>query len=175
MTTKRSYRGASLFWAYVFGVVSALIITAGAFVFITNAPVPLVDKVHHVSNTTDPALLDGKTIDPNTPLYSAGQGTEQSESTVARVNVGGIANTEVIDTIRWFVQAGAFSQSTDAEAMRARLAFAGTDSQIDYGNERGQRLYRVRVGPFETETAAEEVRQTLSDAGIQSIIIQVNN
>lgn len=167
----------ALFWSFAAGVVVALIISAATFIWISNAPIPFVNKVQTVNESVDPALLDGKTIDPNQPLYADGQGAEQSQSSVATVTASGNseASSEVADTQRYWVQAGAFSQSEDAENMRARIAFIGLDAQIAYRSENGQRLYRVRIGPFETSNQAEEIRQSLADNGIQASVLQQNN
>lgn len=167
----------ALFWSFTAGVVVALIICATTFIWISNAPIPFVNKVQTVSQSVDPSLLDGKTIDPNQPLYADGQGAQQSQSEVATVTASGQAeaSSEVADTQRYWVQAGAFSQSEDAENMRARIAFIGLDAQIAYRSENGQRLYRVRIGPFETTDQAEEIRQSLADNGIQASVLQQNN
>ncbi len=154
----------------------ALILAAATFIWISNAPIPFVNKVQTVNETVNPALLDGKTLDPNQPLYADGQGQDQSSATVATVTASGSdASAEVADTQRFWVQAGAFSQSEDAENMRARIAFIGLDAQIAYRSENGQRLYRVRIGPFETTDQAEEIRQTLADNGVQASVLQQNN
>lgn len=167
----------ALFWSFMAGVVVALIISASTFIWISNAPIPFVNKVQTVNETVNPALLDGKTLDPNQPLYADGQSAQQSESTVATVTASGAhqSSSEVADTQRYWVQAGSFSQSQDAENMRARIAFIGLDAQIAYRSENGQRLYRVRIGPFETTTQAEEIRQSLADNGIQASVLQQNN
>lgn len=166
----------ALFWSFTAGVTVALIICAATFIWISNAPIPFVNKVQTVNESVDPALLDGKTIDPNQPLYADGQGADQSSSTVATVTAGDTAaSSEVADTQRFWVQAGAFSQSEDAENMRAKIAFIGLDAQIAYRSENGQRLYRVRIGPFETPAQAEEIRQSLADNGIQASVLQQNN
>lgn len=166
----------ALFWSFTLGVVVALIISACTFIWISNAPIPLVNKVQTVAETVDPALLDGKTIDPNKALYADGQGTVQSTAVVeVKATDQTQASSEVADTQRFWVMAGAFSQSEDAEGMRARIAFIGLDAQISYRSENGQRLYRVRIGPFETQAQADEIRQSLADNGIQATVLKQNN
>ena len=63
--TMRKYSGAALFWSFTMGVVTALILAAAVFIFISNAPIPFVNKIQQVSTSVDEKLLDGKTIDPN--------------------------------------------------------------------------------------------------------------
>lgn len=160
---------ASLFCSFVSGVVLALVITAGTFVWISGAPIPLVNKVQQVSTSVDPALLDGKSLDPNKPLYGESARIDDDSRAVATVATDNSAQSA---QGRFWVHAGAFNQAADAEGMRARVAFIGLDAQITHRNENGQRLYRVRIGPFDTPEQAEDIRQSLADNGIQGTVLQ---
>lgn len=171
----RKYSGAALFWSFTMGVVTALVLAAAAFILITNAPIPFINKVQNVSASVDEKLLDGKSIDPNRKLYAAGQGSEQSESSVAQVTAGGTDSTEIVATDRYWVAAGTFLELADAEKVRGQIAFTGNDAQIEYRQQDGKRVYRVRLGPFDNETAAEEIRQTLADNGIQGVVMHQPN
>jgi cell division septation protein DedD len=173
--TIRKYSGAALFWSFTMGVVTALILAAAVFIFISNAPIPFVNKIQQVSTSVDEKLLDGKTIDPNKKLYASGQGSEQTESQVASVTAGNTDAAEVVATDRYWVNAGTFSELPDAEKVRGQIAFTGNDAQIEYRREAGKRVYRVRLGPFDNETAAEEIRQTLADNGIQGTVMHQPN
>ena len=46
--TIRKYSGAALFWSFTMGVVTALILAAAVFIFISNAPIPFVNKIQQV-------------------------------------------------------------------------------------------------------------------------------
>lgn len=63
-----------------------------------------------------------------------------------------------------YVQAGAFSSYENANRMKSRLSAAGSIeiSPIDRG---GQRLYRVRMGPFESNEQADAALERLTDLG----------
>lgn len=166
---KTTFTLVGLFWSFTAGFVVAAMASAAVAYWITKAPIPFVAKVHQSEVSVDPALLDGKSIDPNKKLYADGQGADQTTAAqVATVTAGDAG--EQINTDRFWVEAGAFSQSADAESMRARIAFIGLDAQIQYRNENGRRLYRVRIGPFESNKAAEEIRQSLADNSIQGTI-----
>lgn len=165
----------AIFWSFAAGVVVSLIITAGVFIWVNNAPIPFVSKVQQVSSSVDERLLDGKSIDPNEKLYAAGQGEEQRQG-VATVNASGAQdNAEVINTERFWVQAGEFASNDEAESMRASIAFIGLDAQISSASKAGSRVYRVRIGPFDTTENAEEIRQSLADNGIQGTVIHQRN
>ena len=175
--TNSGFGWTALFWSFALGVTAALAVAAAVFMFVNNAPVPFVNKVDQSAVAVNEELLDGR-LDPNKKLYAEGQGEVQQAAqpgAVAAVTADGKSEGETLDTHRYWVQAGAFSQSADAESMRARIAFIGLDAQISYRNEGGQRLYRVRVGPFDTEAQAEEIRQSLADNAIQGNLIKLQD
>lgn len=168
----------AIFWSFTAGVVVSLIITAGVFIWVNNAPIPFVSKVQQVSSNVDEQLLDGKSIDPNRKLYDAGQGEEQRQRVVtvtANGNAPAEDSTEVINTERFWVQAGTFATNEEAEAMRASIAFIGLDAQISSIRQAGKRVYLVRIGPFDTADNAEEIRQSLADNAIQGTVIHQPN
>ena len=168
----------AIFWSFTAGVVVSLIITAGVFIWVNNAPIPFVSKVQQVSSNVDEQLLDGKSIDPNRKLYDAGQGEQQRQGVVtvtANGNAPAEDSTEVINTERFWVQAGTFATNEEAEAMRASIAFIGLDAQISSIRQAGKRVYLVRIGPFDTADNAEEIRQSLADNAIQGTVIHQPN
>ena len=158
----------AIFISFVVGVVVALATAAAVIMFIYQAPVPFVNKVQQSTSSVDAGLLDGKTIDPNKKLYSAGQGVQQDASGVASVTAKNAAPA----TERWWVNAGTFATSEEAEGMRARIAFMGLDSQITLDFTSGKRRHRVRVGPYNSKAQAEEIRQSLADNSISAQVFQ---
>lgn len=161
----------ALFWSFTLGAVFAFAVSAGLALWITKAPIPFVAKVQPSSRLVD-ITLDGKQ-DPNKNLYAEGQGVEQTTATVKTVTAG--TEEENALPTKFWVQAGAFSQNSDAESMRARIAFIGLDAQIVYRNEKGQRLYRVRIGPFDSEEQANEINQSLADNSIKGTILRLRD
>ena len=90
MPAKKSFGAAALFWSFALGVTLALVVCAGVFKVINDAPVPFVTKVQTVQNEGDElrALKD-----PNQPLYKEGQGTEQkSADAVATITAAGTSD-----------------------------------------------------------------------------------
>lgn len=66
------------------------------------------------------------------------------------------------------LQAGAFSNAGDAEALRAKLALLGQTARIETVEANGRTLHRVRLGPYADATALESARKTLADAGFNA-------
>jgi cell division protein FtsN len=73
----------------------------------------------------------------------------------------------------YFVQAGAFSRSEDAEQQRARLAMLGQTARITEREQAGRTVYRVRLGPFPTRDEADALQSSLQDQSIQAQIVRV--
>jgi len=79
----------------------------------------------------------------------------------------------VPDPFLYFVQAGAFRSPGDAEAQRARLAMLGMDAKVTEREQAGQPIYRVRMGPFEQKSAADEMVASLSGRGFEAALVRV--
>lgn len=65
----------------------------------------------------------------------------------------------------WFVQCGAFKDKRNAESLKARIAMAGFDSQIQR-----KTLYRVIVGADLSKEKADETRNRLKALAITNCI-----
>jgi cell division protein FtsN len=76
------------------------------------------------------------------------------------------------DPFIYFVQAGAYRSSDEAEAQRAKTAMLGLDAKISERDQGGRTVYRVRVGPMD-KTEAERVRTKLDAAHIDSAMVRV--
>jgi cell division protein FtsN len=73
----------------------------------------------------------------------------------------------------YFVQAGAYSRSEDAEQQRAKLAMLGLDSRLTEREQGGKMVYRVRVGPFDRREDAESTKEKLTDSGVDAALVAV--
>ena len=68
---------------------------------------------------------------------------------------------------KFFVQVGAFAQEANAKELLSQLAQIGQTATIDSG----PRLYKVRIGPFDTRDQAIAARGRLESAGMSAIVI----
>lgn len=77
---------------------------------------------------------------------------------------GEVQHVPVPATTHMYVQAGAFSSMANANRLKDRFAAVGdlVISPIDRG---GQRLYRVRIGPFDDVSLADAALARLTGAG----------
>ncbi len=77
------------------------------------------------------------------------------------------------DAFNYFVQAGAYARTEDAETQRAKLAMMGLAAKVTEREQAGRTFYRVRVGPFDRRDAAVAVKSRLDAANIDSALIPV--
>jgi cell division protein FtsN len=86
---------------------------------------------------------------------------------------GGIPTVPGTDPFVYFVQAGAFGRSEDAEQQRAKLAMLGLESRLTEREQSGRSVFRVRLGPFERKGDADSTKEKLTEAGIESALVRV--
>jgi cell division protein FtsN len=74
---------------------------------------------------------------------------------------------------RFWLQAGSFATESDAENLKARLAFAGWQASIQQGTvpDKGTR-YRVRLGPYDNTEELNRIRGDLTRSGFDVAVIK---
>jgi hypothetical protein len=73
----------------------------------------------------------------------------------------------------FFLQAGAFQSQSDAENMKAKVAFAGFEANVRPVNlpDKGT-LYRVRLGPYKSQEEVNRIKAALSQGGIGAVVVK---
>jgi cell division protein FtsN len=77
------------------------------------------------------------------------------------------------DPFSYFVQAGAYGRTEDAEQQRAKLAMMGLEGKLSEREQSGRTVYRVRVGPFDKKADADAAKEKLDAAGVESALVRV--
>lgn len=74
---------------------------------------------------------------------------------------------------RYWLQAGSFTAPPDAENLRARLALAGWEAQVQEGSleDKGVR-YRVRLGPYDNPEELGRMQKELAKRGFDALTIK---
>ena len=91
----------------------------------------------------------------------------------ARGASGATANGGGADPFTYFVQAGAYGRTEDAEAQRAKIALLGMDAKLTEREQAGKTVYRVRVGPFDKRPDADAAKAALDGAGVEAALVRV--
>ncbi|MGJ7581484.1 SPOR domain-containing protein [Variovorax sp. RHLX14] len=122
----------------------------------TRAPVPVE------AARTPPASSD-----PLGDLARARSGNSGDSSTTAAAASTGA------DPFMYFVQAGAFRTTDDAESQRAKLSLMGVEARITEREQAGRTVYRVRAGPFNKKDDADRLKERLDGGGLESNLVRV--
>lgn len=72
----------------------------------------------------------------------------------------------------YFLQAGAFRNNSEAEAMRARVIMLGMQAQVQAAEVNGATLHRVRVGPFKGLDEMNTARSRLGSEKIETSVVR---
>jgi cell division protein FtsN len=179
MRIQRQQRGGTVL-GFILGLVAGLGIAVAVALYITNAPVPFVNKVRPASESINPGA-GGPLPDPNKPLQVPARGDARPappasaatdpQAAPPPAEKGMAALTA--DGSRYLLQAGAFKSAEDADAMRARLALLGFDAKVFPREQDGTTLYRVRLGPYGNIEDVNRMRKTMADNGIDVQLVKV--
>jgi cell division protein FtsN len=73
----------------------------------------------------------------------------------------------------YMLQAGAFQNESDAESLKAKIAFAGMEASVRTVNlpDKGT-LYRVRLGPYRSIDEVNRIKTALSQNGIAAAVVK---
>ena len=77
------------------------------------------------------------------------------------------------DPFSYFVQAGAYGRTEDAEAQRAKLAMLGLEGKLTEREQAGRTVFRVRVGPFDKKGDADAAKDKLAASGVEAALVRV--
>lgn len=76
----------------------------------------------------------------------------------------------------YWLQAGAFSDEKEADNLRAKIALTGLEASVRPVSPTGQRkLYRVRLGPYQSLDDANRIKSVLSQNGVEATIIRAGD
>jgi len=77
------------------------------------------------------------------------------------------------DAYIYFVQAGAYTRTEDAEAQKAKLAIQGFTAKLMEREQNGRTVYRVRLGPVDSRDEAENLQRKIEGAGFEANLVRV--
>jgi len=106
---------------------------------------------------------------PRFDFYKILPGTEEAVTDKEFKRPPPVAAKEV-----YFLQVAAFQNPPDADNMKARLALAGIEAQIQTATlPDGKVWHRVRVGPFASQDELSKSRTALKENNIEANLIKV--
>ncbi len=72
----------------------------------------------------------------------------------------------------YILQVGSFKQLSDAEELKARIAFSGQIAHIQAIDVNGTQYHRVRVGPFDSSREADKQKRQLEQGGHKPLVLK---
>jgi cell division protein FtsN len=175
-------RGGTLAGLFI-GIVLGILIATAVVWFMNKTPVPFLNRVQPAplsdNGNRPPLALPGKPGDPvpatPAPLAVAPAAIPAPVSTAA-APLAGNASTyppqEAREDARRFIQAGSFTQSQDADKVKATLAMMGLEANVQQVMVQDKTHYRLRLGPYAQIREIDKVRAELAQAGIETTIIR---
>ena len=179
---------------FILGLVVGLTVALVVAIYVTKVPIPFLDKGLSRNAEQDAAeQKKNKDWDPNAPLYGKSPAANAPAADKPVPNPAAIpppappaesnsadplgdlalSKTQSVDAFYYFVQVGAFNGSEEAQTQRAKLALGGFDPKISEREQNGKIVYRVRLGPFETKTEAEDAQTKLKATKFESALMRV--
>ena len=169
-----------LFIGYVLGLVSAI----GIWMYIHQAPSPFIQDETPEVSTEIKTFENGKQISetndsqtedtnekPRFEFYKILPGNEEP---VTEKQFEKAAKQPSLKD-KYYLQAGSFRDTEDAENLKAKIAMLGMEAYIQSADlsEKGM-WHRVRVGPFTKIAAINKARSSLLQNGIKANLIKVH-
>ena len=171
------------------GLVLGLAVASGVAIYMTNAPVPFVNRTADKAKTSAPQVdrnlaehartAEAKSGQPERPrfdFYKILPGQEEpvtERDLTAAAKAGDKAGTSAE---LYFVQAGAFQNPADADNLKARLSLIGLVASVEPASlpDRGT-WYRVRLGPYNQLEEINRVRATLAQNRVDASLVRIKN
>ncbi|MCB1886483.1 MAG: SPOR domain-containing protein [Rhodocyclaceae bacterium] len=175
---KKSSAGGMLVGLFIGLMLGAVVAVVGAWYFTQNAPF----KTDGRSQEREPVPGNDKPI--ALPGRPGGKPVEKPQFDFYKILPEGESATAPppasrppappVAVQRFFLQAGAFENPSEADNVKARLALMGVEASVSRAEVSGKgTVHRVRIGPYDDERMLDEARRELADAGISTVPIRV--
>jgi cell division protein FtsN len=184
-------RGSPMWVGILIGLLAGLCIALGVALYINKGANPFFQKQKSAEKsaekstdpqktmpaeeTSKPATAAGEKhakngdVKPRFDFYKILPGTEEAVTDKEFKRASPAATKEV-----YFLQVAAFQSPADADNLKARLALAGIETQIQTATlPDGQVWHRVRVGPFSNQDELSKSRAALKENKLEANLIKV--
>lgn len=110
----------------------------------------------------------------NDPLGDLAKAKSEGKADAKRdVKPDAVSANAGADPFNYFIQAGAFRTSEDAEQQRAKLSLMGFQAKVTEREQSGRTVYRVRLGPFDKKDEADKAKEKLDGNSVETALVRV--
>ena len=165
--TRRKTAKYPLIKGILIGLLGGLLLVLGVTFYVNDILFP-------VTNTLDGLVADTDTSEkkPRLSFYDSLLVDSETVKEKKRDKVR-VKNRE---EKKYFLQVAAFRSSKEADNLKAKLALAGFTSRIEKSDlEKDDIWYRVRLGPYESETELWATKTALNQHNFEANIVTVPN
>jgi len=183
------------------GVLVGLVLALGVALYLSKAPSPFVsrDKAAEADKSSPGAASGKPAPKPEAGKSEAQKGSAQTasnaqsaghepkthldfytilpgkEEVVPDKEVSRAPSSSATSRVVYYLQAGAFQNAADADNLKAHLALAGLEAQIQTATLPDKSVWhRVRMGPYSNADELEKARAALKENKIDNAVIKVN-
>lgn len=183
--TSLSQQGGNTIIGIVIGLIIGLCIALGvAYVITKNPPIEKanVRPPDFGLNPKASSSTDGEVPDVNQPLRSKNRISDLPDNDPVAAIVKSKEDTSPAivpaeppkaEAIYW-VQLGAYGDKSSADSQKAEIALQGIQTRVIEGKNEGQPIWRLRMGPFKTETELQASKTALDTIGVPYSVIKAN-
>ena len=79
---------------------------------------------------------------------------------------------ETTSATPYLLQAGAFGDAGQAEAVKAKIALLGLNARVESADVDGRMVYRVRMGPYASASELAGAKSKLSGSGLAAVAVK---
>jgi cell division protein FtsN len=176
------------------GVLLGLCLALGVALYINRAPKPFVNRDVDTAKSDAPSKTAPKfePVKPDKPAASQPPAAQTGkppegktrfdfykilpgEEPVTGKDIAPSAGSGATARVVYYLQAGAFQRSSDADNLKARLALAGLEAQIQTATLPDNSIWhRVRLGPYRNAQDLDKAKVALKENKIDATLIKVN-
>jgi cell division protein FtsN len=190
-STATGGRGSPMWVGILIGLLVGLCIALGVALYINKGANPFFERQKSADRLADKSIAPQKQtsiaetsrstappsdkqakiseIKPRFDFYKILPGTEEAVTDKEFKRASPSTTKDV-----YFLQVAAFQNPSDADNLKARLALAGIEAQIQTATlPNGQVWHRVRVGPFTNQDELNKARAALKENKLEANLIKV--
>lgn len=136
-------------------------------------PKPVVEDIASAPEASASGAATDGASSPKGAAKAASGAASSARNPAAILSGESVSTDPAADPLIYYVQAGAYGSSDEAEQQRAKLSMMGLESRISEREVSGRTMYRVRLGPFSQRDLADEARTKLTGSGIDSALVRI--
>lgn len=174
-------RTGALFLGIFIGILLGLAFAAAIAWYVNKMPSPFADRDQPATDMAQagaepqkPAPAEDRQAKAGKPRFDFYKILPGKEEAVTEQEVSRAAQKPASGKETFYLQAGAFRSTSDADNLKARIALLGVEAAIQTATlPDGSVWHRVRLGPYAGMDGIDRARNILKQNGLDATLIKV--